>query len=59
MADRGTTEEMVTKILTDPDETGTGYANRKRAYRIFPSGRVKVAYRAEDEDTVATSAMWS
>jgi len=59
MVDRGITEDMVTKALTHPDETGTGYRGRAVAFRAFPSGRVKVVYKVEGEDTVVISAMWS
>jgi len=59
MVDRGITEDMVTKALTHPDETGTGYRGRALAFRAFPSGRIKVVYKVEGEDTVVISAMWS
>jgi len=59
MEDRGITQDMVTKALTHPDETGTGYGGRALAFRAFPSGRIKVVYKVEGEDTVVISAMWS
>ena len=59
MVDRGITEDMVTKALTYPDQAGTGYRGRAVAFRAFPSGRVKVVYKVEGEDTVVISAMWS
>ena len=59
MVDRGITEDMVTKALTHPDETGAGYRGRAVAFRAFPSGRVKVVYKVEGEDTVVISAMRS
>jgi hypothetical protein len=58
MAARGISDEMVRQALEMPEERGTGYRNRRLAYRRFSQGRIKVVYVEQEGRIVVITVMW-
>ena len=58
METRKISKDMVREALTAPDETDTGYKNRKIVYKNFTQGTIKVVYNMEKDNLVIISVMW-
>jgi len=58
MSIREITKEMVEKVLSEPEKTGTGYRNRLLVWKSFEKGKIKVVYTIENTNYVVISVMW-
>jgi hypothetical protein len=55
---RGITKEMVQSALSHPDRNGTGYNNRRLAYKAIGNRVIKVVYTQEPNKYIIISIIW-
>jgi hypothetical protein len=58
MSLRRITEEMVEETLSKPEREGSGYKDKRVAFKSFGQKSIKVVYAIENNDKVIITVMW-